>query len=135
MSKRSIFSPPVLPHQLALQLVRTKPIPASTTTIRLVFCTTGILLAAAQAWVYRFAVSADSTSHLDMCNGVLPGEDWHRLINGVWSPLYPVYASLTSLAVSAQDSEPSGSLVLSRKNFAFSASCRFIPAHINHYTH
>jgi hypothetical protein len=34
-----------------------------------------------------------------------------------------------SLAVAAQDSGPSGSLVLSRKNFAFSASCRFIPAH------
>jgi len=28
-----------------------------------------------------------------------------------------------------QDSGPSGSLVLSRKNFAFSASYRFIPAH------
>jgi hypothetical protein len=41
-----------------------------------------------------------------------------------------------SLAVSAQDSGPSGSLVLSRKNFAFSASCRFIPAHQNrHCTH
>ncbi len=33
-----------------------------------------------------------------------------------------------SLAVSAQDSGPSGSLILSRKNFAFSASCRFSPA-------
>jgi len=24
-----------------------------------------------------------------MSDGVLPGSDWHRLINGVWSPLYP----------------------------------------------
>ncbi len=25
-----------------------------------------------------------------MSDGVLPGSDWHRLINGVWSPLYPL---------------------------------------------
>jgi hypothetical protein len=30
-----------------------------------------------------------------------------------------------------QNSGPSGSLVLSRKNFAFSVSCRFSPAHCN----
>jgi hypothetical protein len=40
----------------------------------------------------------------------------------------PVYASLTPSRESAQDLGPSGSLVLSRKNFSFSASCRFIPA-------
>jgi hypothetical protein len=43
-------------------------------------------------------------------------------------PAYtPIYASLTPSRESAQDSGPSGSLVLSRKNFAFSASCRFYP--------
>jgi hypothetical protein len=36
-----------------------------------------------------------------------------------------------SFAVAAQDSRPSGSLVLSRKALASSASCRFIPAHCN----
>jgi hypothetical protein len=50
----------------------------------------GILLAAAQAWVYRLQVTADSISYLDMSDGVLPDGDWHRLINGVWSPLYPL---------------------------------------------
>ena len=45
------------------------------------------------------------------------------------SRLYPCLRFTESLAVSAQDSGPSGSLVLSRKNFAFSASCRFITAH------
>ena len=30
-----------------------------------------------------------------------------------------------------QNSGPSGSLILTRENFAFSASCRFIPAHCN----
>src|ERR1019366_5556908 len=36
-----------------------------------------------------------------------------------------------SLAVAAQDSRPSGSLLLSRKALASSTSYRFIPAHIN----
>src|SRR6266576_628060 len=45
--------------------------------------------------------------------------------------LYPCLRFTVSLAVAAQDSGPSGSLVLSRKNFAFSTSYRFIPAHIN----
>src|ERR1700733_6893719 len=43
--------------------------------------------------------------------------------------LYPCLRFTVSLAVAAQDSGPSGSLLLSRKNFPFSASCRFIPAH------
>ena len=36
-----------------------------------------------------------------------------------------------SLAVAAQDSRPSGSLLLSRKDLSSSTSCRFIPAHCN----
>src|SRR5580700_707270 len=36
-----------------------------------------------------------------------------------------------SLAVSAQDSGPSRSLVFTRKALSSSASCRFIPAHCN----
>src|SRR5579864_2419528 len=41
-----------------------------------------------------------------------------------------------SLAVAAQDSRPSGSLLLSCKALSSSASCRFIPAHkYSHYTH
>src|ERR1700741_197958 len=47
-------------------------------------------------------------------------------------PTYsPVYASPCTSRCPAQNSGPSGSLVLSRKNFAFSASCRFSPAHCN----
>src|ERR1700720_4055804 len=49
--------------------------------------------------------------------------------------LYPCLRFTVSLAVTAQDSGPSGSLLLSRKNFAFFASYRFIPAHKHrHYT-
>ena len=41
-----------------------------------------------------------------------------------------------SLAVAAQDSRPSGSLLLSRKALSSSTSCRFIPAHKNRdFTH
>src|SRR5216684_1174311 len=43
--------------------------------------------------------------------------------------LSPVYASLSTSRYPAQDSRPSGSLLLSRKELSSSASCRFIPAH------
>src|SRR6266550_3934735 len=47
-------------------------------------------------------------------------------------PTYsPVHASLCTSRYPTQNSGPSGSLLLTRKNFAFSASCRFIPAHCN----
>src|SRR5262250_1518194 len=38
---------------------------------------------------------------------------------------------VVSLAVATQDSRPSGSLLLSRKELSSSASCRFSPAHRN----
>ena len=41
----------------------------------------------------------------------------------------PVYASLNTSRWAAQNSGPSGSLLLSRRTLAFPASCRFIPAH------
>src|SRR5499427_1862398 len=47
-------------------------------------------------------------------------------------PAYsPVYASPCTSRCSTQNSGPSGSLLLSRKKFSFSASCRFSPAHCN----
>ena len=47
-------------------------------------------------------------------------------------PTYsPVYASSFTSRCSTQNSGPSGSLLLTRENFPFSASCRFIPAHCN----
>src|SRR5262250_1447106 len=46
--------------------------------------------------------------------------------------LFPCLRFAAYLAIGlAQNSGPSGSLILSRKNFAFSASCRFSPAHRN----
>src|SRR5262249_24240408 len=47
-------------------------------------------------------------------------------------PTYsPVYASPCTSRCPAQNSGPSGSLLLSREKFSFSASPRFIPAHCN----
>jgi hypothetical protein len=43
--------------------------------------------------------------------------------------LSSVYASLNTSRYPAQDSRPSGSLLLSREALSSSASCRFIPAH------
>jgi len=48
--------------------------------------------------------------------------------------LSSVYASLSTSRYPAQDSRPSGSLLLSRKELSSSASCRFIPAHCNRLT-
>ncbi|PYV44571.1 MAG: hypothetical protein DMG94_13240, partial [Acidobacteria bacterium] len=58
--------------------------------VRAAFWALGIVLAGVQAWAFRYYVSADAISYLDMSDGVMPGESWHRLINGVWSPLYPL---------------------------------------------
>src|SRR6266567_6253747 len=94
MSTNSTFSPRALPQQPARLLLKPNPMVTSTIAIRLAFWTVGILLAAAQACVFRFQVTADSISYLDMSDGVLPGGDWHRLINGIWSPLYPFLIGL-----------------------------------------
>jgi hypothetical protein len=50
---------------------------------------------------------------------------------GAQSPprLFPCLRFAVSLTVPNAKLGPSGSLLLTRENFAFSASCRFIPAH------
>jgi hypothetical protein len=76
-------------ERLALHLLKLKALPRSVTALRVAFWSVGILLASAQAWIFRYQISSDSISYLDVSDAVLPGSDWHRLINGVWSPLYP----------------------------------------------
>jgi hypothetical protein len=58
--------------------------------VRNFFWVLGLSLAASQAWVFRYQNTADAICYLDVSDGALPGGDWHRLINGVWSPLYPL---------------------------------------------
>ena len=60
------------------------------TAVRFAFWTFGVSLALLHIWIFRYQVSSDSISYLDMSDGVLHGGDWHRLINGVWNPLYPL---------------------------------------------
>lgn len=91
MSTRSVELQSDLPRpqRPGLQILKPHPLPRSVTALRIGFWTAGILLASAQAWIFRYQVSSDSISYLDMSDGLLPGGDWHRLINSVWSPLYP----------------------------------------------
>jgi hypothetical protein len=96
MSTRSVpvrISTPQ-PKRPTSELVKSKPREQSTTALRLGLWTAGIVLAAFQAWTFRYQVTADSISYLDMSDGVFHGYDWHRLINGVWSPLYPFLLGL-----------------------------------------
>ncbi len=72
-----------------LELAKPLATAPSTVPLRLTFWSVGILLASAQAWIGRFQVSADSISYLDMSDGVQRGSDWHLLVNGMYSQLYP----------------------------------------------
>lgn len=75
-----------------LQIVTRRP--ESLAAIRIGFWAIGLIYALAQTWIYRYQTSADSISYLDMSDGVMAGGDWHRLINGTWSPLYPFLLGL-----------------------------------------
>lgn len=123
MSTFSVFQPNTLRQGSALQVGRGKPQLASTLT-RSVFWILGFGLAVAQAWVFRYRASADSISYLDMSDGVLPGGNWHRLITGVWSPLYPFLLGLTRLTfrISARHEVAAGH-VLNLGFFAFAFVC------------
>ena len=54
-------------------------------------------MASMQVWAYRYYVSTDSISYLDMSDAVFSGTGWHRLITGTWSPLYPFLLGLGRL--------------------------------------
>jgi hypothetical protein len=65
-------------------------------TLRATAWVLGVAAALAQAIVYRDWVNADSTSYLDMSDGVTTGE-WSRLVNATWSPLYPALVGVVRL--------------------------------------
>jgi hypothetical protein len=75
---------PPQPHS-----VNTKTGASSYLRLRLLFWSLGIVLATFQTWNSRHYATTDGVSYMDMSDGVLRGQDWHRLITGVWSPLYP----------------------------------------------
>ena len=106
------------------ELVQVRPRAFPLTALRAGIWGFGILLAAAQAWAFRYYVSADAISYLDMSDGVMPGGDWHRLINGIWSPLYP---SLLGIVRSAFNISPANEIVaghlLNLPFFIFAFGC------------
>jgi hypothetical protein len=65
--------------------------------IRCGFWIVGTILALVQTWSYRYAITADGVSYLDLSDAVFPGTDWHRIITGVWSPLYPLLLGLARM--------------------------------------
>src|SRR5947208_12075235 len=80
---RSFSTPP------AIRSERTFALENRLFSIRISFWLVGTALAILQVWTYRYWVSADGISYLDLSDAVV-GLGWHRLINGTWSPLYPV---------------------------------------------
>jgi hypothetical protein len=86
--------------------------------------------------VFDYAGPSKSSRYRS-CSCCLPPLQERRRPDCIFSelqthPTYsPGYASPCTSRCPAQNSGPSRSLVLSRKNFAFSASCRFSPAHCN----
>lgn len=70
--------------------------PPALRTLRASAWAIGVVGALAQAIIYRVWVNADSTSYLDMSDGVLTGQ-WSRLVNATWSPLYPTLIGLVRL--------------------------------------
>jgi hypothetical protein len=95
MSARSpLRTLPPQPQRRVPQLVQRMPAPTPLTALRIGFWGFGLLLASVDAWIFRYEASTDSISYLDVSDGVFPGSNWHRLINGVWSPLYPFLLGL-----------------------------------------
>ena len=51
-----------------------------------------MVTAVLQAWAFRQVVAPDSISYLDIARACVRGS-WHSLVNGYWSPLYPMFVS------------------------------------------
>jgi hypothetical protein len=124
MSTQNLPRPSPLPRRPSLRIVSKRPAAQSIATLPVFFWIGGTILAAAQAWIYRYYLSADSVSYLDMSDAVLPGFTWHRLINGVWSPLYPLLLGLFRRAFSiSSGNEIAAAHLLNIGVFAFAFLC------------
>jgi len=66
----------------------------------LFFWAIGIAFAVVQAWSFRFTATVDGIAYLDMSDFTLGGFGWQHLINGVWSPLYPMVLGMTRHLIS-----------------------------------
>ncbi len=62
----------------------------SATIVRYLPWVLGAVVAGWQVWIGRQVSSADATAHLDMARGLWERGEVTALLNGTWSPLYPV---------------------------------------------
>ena len=62
-------------------------LPSSAALACLALWTLGIVLAAIQSWLWRFTLSNDTVSYLDMGDYFFHGHP-EAIVNGLWSPLY-----------------------------------------------
>lgn len=58
-------------------------------SLRLLFWCLAIALGALEVWAHRNEVNPDSISYIEMAEAAAQGA-WHALVNGYWSPLYPL---------------------------------------------
>jgi Fe2+ transport system protein FeoA len=65
----------------------------SSNRLRPVFWSLALGLGLLQVWAHRNEVSPDGISYMEMAEAAARG-DWHALVNGLWSPLYPFLLSV-----------------------------------------
>ena len=61
--------------------------------LRLLFWCLAIALGALEVWAHRNEVNPDSISYIERAEAAAQG-DWHALVGGYWSPLYPLLLSV-----------------------------------------
>ena len=74
-------------------------LPASTRRVRAGAWVSLLVIAALQAWLFRHEISPDGVAYLDLSDAVVSGR-FGELVNGYWSPLYPVVIGFLRLVVS-----------------------------------
>jgi len=61
-------------------------------SLRFCFWVSAVLLGLLQIWVHRYQVGPDGTSYIEIARRLQHG-DYQALLNGYWSPLYPLLLS------------------------------------------
>ena len=74
-------------------------LPAATRRVRNAAWALLLTIAALQGWMFRNEISPDGVAYLDLSDAVVSGR-FGELVNGYWSPLYPVVIGVLRLIVS-----------------------------------
>lgn len=82
------------PGRAQAEQEKARPLMETRLRLRLFFWCLAIVLGALQAWAHRNVVNPDSISYLEMAEAAAQGV-WHALVNGYWSPLYPLFLSVS----------------------------------------